>query len=145
MHAGEAAYEQAGKNARPHYAAEATSLRRSADRMINPNFAEGHNALGVILHYVGRSEEAFGCFDRAMALDPFCPGMWLHFQAQAFQLGRYETAVALLKRRIVRNPDTDASRVLLAASYGQMGCIEEARESWREGLRGNPGYSLEQR
>src|ERR1700722_8013138 len=54
--------------------------------------------------------------------------MWLHFQAQvAFQLGRYETAAALLKRRIVRNPDTDASRVLLAASYGQMGRIEEAR------------------
>ena len=114
--------------------------------MINPNFAEGHNALGVILQYVGRSEEAFGYFDRAMALDPFCPGMWLHFQAQAaFQLGRYETAVALLMRRIVRNPDTDASRVLLAASYGQMGCIEEARAEWQEVLRVNPDYSLEHR
>jgi adenylate cyclase len=121
---------------------------RAAERSIslNPNFAEGHNALGVILHYVGRSEEAFGCFDRAMALDPLCPGMWLHFQAQAaFQLGRYETAAALLKRRIVRNPDTDASRVLLAASYGQMGRIEEARVEWQEVFRVNPDYSLEHR
>jgi tetratricopeptide (TPR) repeat protein len=105
---------------------------RAAERSIslNPNFAEGHNALGVILHYVGRSAEAFGCFDRAMALDPLCPGMWLHFQAQAaFQLGRYETAAALLKRRIVGNPDTDASRVLLAArfSYGKQQAMQVYR------------------
>ena len=54
-------------------------------------------------------------------------------------------AVSLLKRRILRNPETDASRALLAASYGQMGLIEEAREAWRELLRVNPDYSLEQR
>jgi len=72
--------------------------------------------------------------------------MWLHFQAQtAFQLARYETAVALLKRRIVRNPDTDASRVLLAASYGQLGRLDEARVAWAEAMRVNPSYSLEHR
>jgi tetratricopeptide (TPR) repeat protein len=72
--------------------------------------------------------------------------MWLHFQAQAaYQLGRYSDAVGLLKRRILRNPETDTSRVLLAASYGQMGLLEEAREAWREVLRVNPDYSIEQR
>ena len=81
-----------------------------------------------------------------MALDPYFPDIWLHFRAQAdYQLGRYPEAVGLLKRRILRNPDTDASRVLLAASYGQMGLIEEAREAWREALRINPDYSLEHR
>ena len=49
------------------------------------------------------------------------------------------------KRRILSNPTTDASRVLLAACYGQMGLIEEAREAWRELLRVNPDYSIEQR
>jgi tetratricopeptide (TPR) repeat protein len=72
--------------------------------------------------------------------------MVLHFQGQAlYQLGRHTDAAGVLKRRILRNPDTDASRVLLAAAYGQMGMIEEARESWREALRVNPSYSLEQR
>jgi tetratricopeptide (TPR) repeat protein len=60
-------------------------------------------------------------------------------------LGRYAEAVAVLKRRILRKPDTDASRVLLAASYGQMGQIAEAQEVWREALRVNPTYSVEQR
>ena len=86
--------------------------------------------LGFILHYVGRSEEAAKCFERAMALDPFFTGHVLHFHAQAvYQLGRYPEAVGFLKRRILRNPDTDASRALLAASYGQMGLVEEAREA----------------
>jgi tetratricopeptide (TPR) repeat protein len=63
-----------------------------------------------VLHYSGRSEEALGCFDRALALDPFFPDMYLQFQAQAqYQLGRYPEAAALLKRRILRNPDTDTS------------------------------------
>jgi adenylate cyclase len=34
---------------------------------------------------------------------------------------------------------------LLAASYGQMGMTGEAREAWRDVLRVNPAYSLEQR
>src|SRR5271166_3951000 len=112
----------------------------------NPSFAEGQGMLGFILHYVGRSEEAVKCLERAMALDPYCPGMVLHFQAQAaYQLGRYPEAIVLLKRRILRNPETDASRALLAAAYGQMGMVEEAREAWRGLMRVNPDYSLEHR
>jgi adenylate cyclase len=121
---------------------------RTAEKVIafNPNFSEGHTALGFILHHVGRSEEALKCHERAAALNPISPAIWLHFQAQAlYQLRRYPEAVGLLKRRIVRNPETDASRVLLAACYGQMGMIEEAREAWREALRVSPGYSLEHR
>ena len=121
---------------------------RAAEALLasNPNDAEGYNALGMILHYVGRSDEALSCFERAMALNPLAPGMWLHFQGQAyFQLGRYEEAAAVLKRRIFRTPETDASRALLAAAYGQMGRLDEAREQWREALRVNPGYSLEHR
>ncbi|HSV00363.1 MAG TPA: adenylate/guanylate cyclase domain-containing protein, partial [Roseiarcus sp.] len=120
----------------------------TAEKLVafNPSFAEGYGMLGFILHYVGRSEEAVACIDQAMALDPFCSDMMLHFQGQAlYQLGRHGEAAGILKRRILRNPDTDASRVLLAASYGQMGMIEEARASWREALRVNPSYSLEQR
>jgi adenylate cyclase len=111
-----------------------------------PNLVEGHESLGNALHYAGRSEEALVCFERAMALNPYYPDIFLHFHAQAmFQLGRYEEAVVILKRRLVRNPATDISRVLLAASYGHLGRLAEARAEWEEVFRINPDYSLEHR
>jgi len=121
---------------------------REANRALalDPNYPGVHVVPGQALHYSGRSEQALGCFDRALALDPFYPDVYMHFQAQAlYQLGRYAEAAALLKRRILRNLDTDSSRVLLAAAYGQMGQFEEAREAWREALRVNSAYSLEHR
>jgi TolB-like protein/class 3 adenylate cyclase/Flp pilus assembly protein TadD len=112
----------------------------------NPNLADGHSMVGVLLHFAGRSAEAISSFDRAMALDPRFNSIVLYFRAQAaYQLGRYDEAASLLKRRILRNPETDVSRVLLAATLGQMGRIDEAREAWREALLINPAYSLEQR
>jgi adenylate cyclase len=112
----------------------------------NPNFAAGHSMVGVQLHWVGRSAEAIAFFDRAMALDPHFNSLLLYFRAQAlYQLGRYAEAASHLKRRILRNPETDVSRVLLAASLGQMGLVDDAREAWREALSINPAYSLEQR
>ena len=114
--------------------------------VLNPNFAEGHVSLGEALHYSGRSEEALAYFDRAMVLNPHFPDVLFHFQALAlFQLGKYEKAVGLLKRRLARNPGTDVSRALLAASYGHLGRLDEARAEWREVLRVNPDYSLEYR
>ncbi|MDK1388551.1 adenylate/guanylate cyclase domain-containing protein [Sinorhizobium sp. 8-89] len=120
----------------------------AAERLIAlaPNLPEGHENLGIALHYSGRPAEALGCFYRAMALNPYYPDIYLHFQAQAmFQLRRYEEAIGMLKRRLIRNPDTDVSRVLLASSYGHLGRFEDARREWQEVFRVNPDYSLEHR
>jgi TolB-like protein/class 3 adenylate cyclase/tetratricopeptide (TPR) repeat protein len=121
---------------------------REAERSIalDPNLAAGYDALGTALHYSGRSEEALTCLHQAMALNPYHPDMLLHFQAQAtFQLGRYDEAVGILKRRIDLKPDTDISRVLLAACYGHLGRLDEAKAVWRDVFRVNPDYSLEHR
>ena len=112
----------------------------------NPSFADGHNTLGLVLHYLGRSAEAIKSFARADALNPVPPDTYLHFRAQAlYSLGRYAEATDLLMQRIVRNPETDISRVLLAACYAEMGLVEEARAAWADVLKVNPGYSLERR
>ncbi|TGQ68201.1 MAG: tetratricopeptide repeat protein [Mesorhizobium sp.] len=114
--------------------------------ILNPNFAEAHVCRGEALYYSGRPEEALESFGRAKTLNPYFPDVLLHFQALAsFQLGRYEEAVDLLQQRLARNAVTDVSRALLAASYGYLGRLEEARAAWQDLLRVNPDYSLEYR
>ena len=114
--------------------------------MLDPIYAAGRIGLGRVLHYSGRSEGAIEPIEQAMILEPYYPGYYLHVLAQAqFQLGRYEEAIESLTRRITRDPKTDISRVLLAASYGHLNQIAEARSEWTEALRINSKYSLEHR
>ncbi|MGA7490170.1 MAG: adenylate/guanylate cyclase domain-containing protein, partial [Xanthobacteraceae bacterium] len=110
---------------------------------LDPNFAQGHAATGLTLMYAGRAGEALEPFAMAMRLDPLYPNMVLHFLAQAnFSLGHYEAAARQLLDRIARNPDTDASRMLLASCYGHLGRAQEARAAWAELLKVNPDFSL---
>ena len=128
---------------RDHEASIAHSQRALT---LDPNFAPAYSSLGNALQYAGRFEEALALFDKALRLDPLYPDIILHFQGHShFMLGRYKEAAATLRRRLIRNPDSDVSRVLLAACYGHLGRFEEARAEWAEALRVNPDYSLEQK
>jgi tetratricopeptide (TPR) repeat protein len=81
-----------------------------------------------------------------MRLDPHYRDIYLHLLALAhLQLDEYEQGVAALKRRLVRKPESDISRVLLAAFYGHMGNTVQSQSEWSEALRINPQYSLEHR
>ena len=56
--------------------------------------------------------------------------------------GKYETAAALLRERILLVPGTDFSRVLLASTLGHLGEVDEARRIWKELKEINPKYSF---
>ena len=48
----------------------------------------------------------------------------------------------MLRRRIVLRPDSDITRVPLAAALGHLGRHEEARDEWARARAINPRYSL---
>ncbi|MEE8285614.1 MAG: adenylate/guanylate cyclase domain-containing protein [Gammaproteobacteria bacterium] len=143
-------------NAHAHYAyAAAATWSKQHDQAlveareaiaIDPNFSLGHEILGFTLLYIGQPREAIAAIQLAMRLDPLFRDVILHILAQAYyQLGEYEQAVAALKRRLIRKPESDISRVLLAASYGQLGEAEKGRMEWAHAIEVNPEYSLEHR
>ncbi|MGH7806283.1 MAG: tetratricopeptide repeat protein, partial [Candidatus Binatia bacterium] len=106
--------------------------------------ASGTHAL--ILHYAGRFAEAIEVINQAIRLDPLVPELFLHTLAQChFALGDDQEAANVLHRRIARNPNTDISRVLLAAALGHLGRHEEARDEWARARAINPRYSLRQK
>ncbi|HEY0919941.1 winged helix-turn-helix domain-containing tetratricopeptide repeat protein [Devosia sp.] len=92
--------------------------------------------------------EAIPHFERCMRLDPSLGRtlLCLQFLGRAyFYGGRYETAAALFRERILLMPDTDASRGYLAAALGHLGRFEEARQVWAELMAINPEYVMEDR
>jgi adenylate cyclase len=110
---------------------------------LNPNFSGAYASLGSIHTYSGRPLEAIPALERATRLDPaFRPGH-LHFLGMAYLLaGKYESAAALLRERVLLVPGTDFSRVLLASALGHLGEVDEARRIWQELQEINPNYSF---
>jgi len=152
-HYAQLAIDKNPKEALPHVvAAVAAGFDRNLERAkaevdialsLNPNLAMANNVFGTMRIYSGQPLEAIPAIERAMRLDPAGSGQFLHFLGMANLLaGKYETAVALLKQRVMLNPETDFSRAILASALGHLGEVDEARQVWGELEKINPKYSF---
>ena len=113
---------------------------------LDPNFADAYMTLGWALHFAGQPDKAIDLIERGMLLDPNYAPMRLHWLAQClFQLGRYEEAIEKLQMRLRRQPHSDVSHALLAASFGHINDAEKAKSEWAKLLRVNPSFSVERR
>jgi adenylate cyclase len=109
----------------------------------NPNSAEAYGSLGDLATFSGRPLEAIPLMEHAIRLDPAFTQQYLHLLGMANLIaGKYETAAAHLKQRIVLAPWTDFSRAVLASALGHLGEADEARRIWRELKEINPQYSF---
>lgn len=109
-----------------------------------PNWIRAKMQLARIEIFDGDPTTAIANLERAMRLDPTHPDLALQFLAEArLLLGEYEEAVAVLAKRLARNPDATSAHVLMAAACGHLGRYAEGRTAWQEVLRLDPGYSIE--
>ena len=117
---------------------------RSTSRcQLNPSSGAGPQPSRHVRTYSGQPLEAIPEIEQAMRLDPAMSSQFLHFLGMAYLLaGKYETAAALLRQRIVLVPNTDFSRAILTSALGHLGEIEEARRVWAELMEINPKYSF---
>lgn len=95
---------------------------------------------GFLLTYAGRPHEAFPYLQKAMRLNPIYPGWylwdvaWAHFFAK-----QYSEASAALEKR---NPKSNFTYLLLAASYTQEKRFEEAAIAMKKFRELEPEYSV---
>jgi adenylate cyclase len=109
-------------------------------RALNPDYADLLADMGYALTCVGRAKEGIALTERAMRLNPFYPDwyLWIIGMAQ-YTMHRYEDSVSTLKKM------TDfpiEPRLYLAASYAQLGRLEEAHTELMEILKLDPGATL---
>ena len=113
---------------------------------LKPSSTEGLRLMSHIQIFTGKAAEAIKTIETNMRLDPLYPEVTLYFLAEAsFSLGDFDAAVAALKRRLERNPDSPTSYALLASCYGHLGRAAEARAAWEQTLRLDPNFSIERR
>jgi rhodanese-related sulfurtransferase/tetratricopeptide (TPR) repeat protein len=81
-----------------------------------------------ILIYAGRAEEAEKNARLAIRINPSYPPSYLHALGRAlFYKGEYQEAAKVFKRIASYEPDRRSTYIRLAATYGQLGRLEEAR------------------
>ena len=111
---------------------------------LDPNFAEGYARLGEILSFAGRPREGIDLVKKAMRLDPHFPPNYLIYLGHAYYaMGKYEEAIAAMKRSLTRNPDSLSPHRTLAVIFSELGRKEEAQAEVAEVLRIGPRASLE--
>jgi len=113
---------------------------------LNPSAAVGYWCLGRSLSYLGRPDEGVGLIEKAIRLSPHDPVMHeflfdlgvAHFLAE-----RYEQAIVWERKSLRARPDQPGVYRVLAASYGHLGRIEEARAALDGMNELAPDFSLE--
>jgi adenylate cyclase len=111
---------------------------------LDPDNAEGNARLGHTLDQAGQPAEGLPFIETAMRLDPHYPFLHIFWLAHAFQsMERYHEAIAAYRRTISRNPDFSSAHLQLAATYAQLGRLEEAKAEAAQTLRRDPSYSIQ--
>ena len=93
---------------------------------LDPNDPDGYVAMNTLLINLGRPAEALEYIKKAMRLDPQSDYLgWLG--DTQFHLERYDEAAATFQRATKRNPEYEWSYLLLAAAYGHLGRVQDAK------------------
>jgi adenylate cyclase len=110
---------------------------------LDPNCADNYVALGDVLNWVGRPQEAIALIEKGMRLNPQYPTWYLWDLGHAYYLtGRYEEAIATLKRVLIRNPNFMPPHAYLCTIYIELGRTEEAATEGAEFRRLTPQISF---
>jgi tetratricopeptide (TPR) repeat protein len=111
-----------------------------------PNSSTSNIWMGLVLTYAGKPEEAVRYAEQALRLDPIPPGWYYRNLGLAYSsTGRYEEAIAALRKALSRTPNDLITHANLTSAYSWAGRHEEARAQAMEVLRINPSFSIEQR
>lgn len=109
-----------------------------------PTEAESYAGLAEVLSYVGRTDDALKAATQALHLKPTVADEHLGSIGIAYAVaGRYEEAIAPLRRYVSRYPNILHVHLALASVYSELDKAAEARAEAAEVLRLNPQFSLE--
>jgi adenylate cyclase len=129
-------------NAAARFDEGARAARRALE--LNPSYADGAAVLAVSLTFLGDLDGAMSAIQLAKRLNPRFSYVYIFIEGRIqFLLGHYNAALAAFEEAALRNPEFESNRVWLAATYGQLGRIDDAEWAAEEVLALRPGFGLQ--
>jgi hypothetical protein len=129
---------------------QALALEQARDLLVSellrtPDWAAGHQLLGIVLADLGRFGAAAAQFRRVATLAPEAAGGWANLGAMLKVEGRFDAALAAYNRAITLAPDDARVRVNRVVALLHAGRLQEAwREfEWRLALPGHRGLATD--
>jgi tetratricopeptide (TPR) repeat protein len=104
-----------------------------------PEFTPGFLAKAIILHQLGRQEEARATALLATQRFPGVPATWLRYADLEIKAQHPETAQKVLENGLDRHPDNDTLRFQLAVVYQNLNKRSKAEALYRRVLETSPG------
>jgi tetratricopeptide (TPR) repeat protein len=104
---------------------------------LEPNDITSHLAMGRVLIYAGRPQEAINFIKKAMLLDPYNIALPLfHLGLVNFCLGQLNKAASFCERALTHNPELMAPAIVLATTFAHLGRDQGAENMLKKLLKG---------
>ena len=112
---------------------------------LDPSYADGHMALAYYLVTSGQAEKAVEEAQKALRFNPvYAHQIYYSVLGQSLYMTKqYEAAMAASEQGVSRDPNARGLRIWLAATYAQLGQMDDARRHAKELLRLWPNFSLQ--
>jgi tetratricopeptide (TPR) repeat protein len=120
---------------------EAIRQFRQAMRL-TPDFAEGHNGLGLALLLVNKPQDAATEFEQALRARPDYPEAHFDLGLALEKLGRTTEAIEYYQLALHDRPDYVEAYVKLGSALFRMDRLREAAEEYESVLRLKPDYAV---
>jgi DNA-binding SARP family transcriptional activator/tetratricopeptide (TPR) repeat protein len=120
----------------------------SASRAVElcPSFAQGYSGLAFVHDYIGNFADAKPAADETIRLRPHDPVLHRCIMSKSiadYQTAQYERAERVARDSLRTNDSWWLSNMMLAASLGKLGRLNEARAATDKMRDGYPGLTLE--
>lgn len=111
----------------------------------NPNDADAHALRGAVLLWQGKITESIAVFETSRQFDPrMSSGTGIGMALAYHMAGRYKESLAITSAFIARYQNNSFLHAIRAASFAELGNIDEARAEAVQVRKTNPSFPMEQ-
>ena len=108
---------------------------------INPNYAEGHNNLGITFFKLGKFIDSINCYQRAIKIKKNFSKPYNNLGLVYKELEKFNESIDSYQQAIKINPDYAEAHNNLGVTFKKIGEITKSIDSYKRAIQINPSYA----